>query len=296
MRQDLGGDIRAFLYALGLHVLCVLLAFSGMFWWQSAKPEAAAGDPIEAVFVDLGSLQPVTTPPRPQPERPPQPRPEPPPPPAPPATDLSAQDLIEQQRIDRQALLRAEEDAREQEERRRRAEQILLEEEQERREEEQRQQRERQEREAREQAEREQAEQERIEREQAEQAAREQAELDAAEAAAQAEREAADRQAGAGGTDESLGARYSAAIRARVTSHWLRPDHVRAGIRCTIRITQIPGGEVISATVVEPCNADELTRRTIEAAVLRAQPLPYDGFESVFARSVRFTFRYDGNQ
>lgn len=290
MRQDLGGDIRVFLYALGLHVLCLLLAFSGMFWWQSAKPEAAAGDPIEAVFVDLGSLQPVVTPERPRPETRPAPRPQPPPPPAPPATDLSAQDVIEQQRIDRQALLRAEEEAREQEERRRRAEQVLLEEEQ-RREDEQRQQREREELQAREQAE-----QERLEREQAEQAAREQAERDAAEAAAQAERDAADRQAGAGGTDDSLLARYSAAIQARVNSHWLRPDHVRSGIRCAIVITQIPGGEVISANVAEPCNADELTRRSIEAAVLRAQPLPYDGFESVFRRSVRFNFRYDGGR
>lgn len=290
MRQDLGGDIRAFLYALGLHVLCLLLAFSGMFWWQSAKPEAAAGDPIEAVFVDLGSLQPVVTPERPRPETRPAPRPQPPPPPAPPATDLSAQDVIEQQRIDRQALLRAEEEAREQEERRRRAEQVLLEEEQ-RREEEQRQQREREELQAREQAE-----QERLEREQAEQAAREQAEREAAEAAAQAERDAADRQAGAGGTDDSLRARYAAALQARVIGHWLRPDHVRPGIRCAIRITQIPGGEVISANVAEPCNADELTRRSIEAAVLRAQPLPYDGFESVFERSVRFNFSYDGGR
>ncbi|MFA7542703.1 MAG: cell envelope integrity protein TolA, partial [Lysobacterales bacterium] len=187
-----------------------------------------------------------------------------------------------------------EQEAREQEEQRRRAEQILLEEEQQRREEEQRQQREREEREAREQAE--EAERERIEREQAEQAAREQAEREAEEAAAQAEREAAARQPGAGGSDDSLGARYAAAIQARVNSHWLRPDHVRPGIRCAIRITQIPGGEVISVNVAEPCNADELTRRSIEAAVLRAQPLPYQGFESVFNRNVRFNFRYDGGQ
>lgn len=291
MRPGLGEDIRAFLYALGLHVLCALLAFSGMFWWQSAKPEAAAGDPIEAVFVDLGSLQPLPDPERPV--RPPPQRQSPPPPLAPPATDLSARDLIEQPRIDRQALLRAEEEAREQEERRRRAEQVLLEEEQQRREEEQRQERERQ---AQEQAERERAEQERIQREQAEEAAREQAEREAAEAAAQAEREAQASQPGAGGSDDSLTARYAAAIQARVNSHWLRPDHVRPGIRCAVRITQIPGGEVTSVNVVEPCNADELTRRTIEAAVLRAQPLPYQGYEAVFARSIRFNFRYDGGQ
>jgi colicin import membrane protein len=46
--------------------------------------------------------------------------------------------------------------------------------------------------------------------------------------------------------------------------------------------------------VSSPCNADELTRRSIEAAVMKAQPLPYDGFQSVFTRQVRFTFRFDG--
>ena len=49
-----------------------------------------------------------------------------------------------------------------------------------------------------------------------------------------------------------------------------------------------------SASVVAPCNGDELTKRSLEAAVLRAQPLPYRGFESVFQREISFNFRYDG--
>ncbi len=285
--ESRSANVRSFLYSLGLHVLCIALAFSGMFWWQSSKPLNAAGDPMEAVFVDLGSLQPVSAPPRPrppQPDRAPPPKPEPP---RPPPTDQSAQDLIEQQRIDRMAQLRADQEQAEQEERRKREEQILLEEEQ-RREAEQRererreqQQREQREREAREQAEREAKEAADREREKAER-----------EAAAQAEREAAQRQAGTGGTDDSLAARYAAAIQNKVQGHWQRPEHVRT-VRCQIRIVQIPGGEVISAEVVgNNCNADELTRRSIEAAVLRAQPLPYEGFESVFRRSVLFTFRF----
>ena len=31
-------------------------------------------------------------------------------------------------------------------------------------------------------------------------------------------------------------------------------------------------------------------RRSVEAAVLRAQPLPYRGFESVFQRNLNFNF------
>jgi colicin import membrane protein len=56
----------------------------------------------------------------------------------------------------------------------------------------------------------------------------------------------------------------------------------------------VPGGEVVSAKVIPPCNGDDLTRRSLEAAVLRAQPLPYSGYEPVFERSIDFVFRYDG--
>lgn len=281
-------NVRAFIYSLVIHVLCVLLAFSGMFWWQTSKPVQAAGDPIEAVFVDIGDLAPPTPTPRPTPA--PRPTPPPPPPPAPPATDLSAQDAIDRERIEREGQLRAEEEAREQEEQRRRAEQILLEQEEQRRqEEEQRRQREREE-----QQRREREEQQRREREAREQAQREAAEQAEREAAEREAAEQAARRAGSGGQDTGLEAQYASAIQRLVTSHWLRPDTAQRGLVCSVRIVQIPGGDVLSATVVAPCNADEITRRSIEAAVLRAQPLPYAGFESVFQREITFRFRFDG--
>lgn len=271
--ESTSDKIRAVVYAVLVHVLCIALALSGMFWWQSNKAVQAAGQPIEAVFVDLGSLQPVAPPPSP-----PRPTPPPPTPPQPPATDLAAEDEREQQRIDELAQLRADEEAREQEELRQRAEQILLEEEEERRREEQR------EREQQQQREREQAQREAAERAEAE---REAAEREAAEAAEQAQP-----QPGSGGEDTGLQAQYASAIQRLVTSHWRRPETTPRGVVCRIRIIQIPGGEVLSANVTSPCNADELTRRSIEAAVLRAQPLPYNGFESVFQREITFTFQY----
>jgi colicin import membrane protein len=100
--------------------------------------------------------------------------------------------------------------------------------------------------------------------------------------------------AGTGGTENSLEARYIFALQQVVTQNWLRPDTARGGLRCTVRIVQLPGGEVIDATVVPPCNGDPLTQRSLEAAVMRAQPLPYQGYESVFQRSINFVFRYDG--
>ena len=51
----------------------------------------------------------------------------------------------------------------------------------------------------------------------------------------------------------------------------------------------------MSAHAVAPCNADQVTRASIEEAVTKAQPLPYKGYEKVFARELTLIFFYDGN-
>ncbi len=91
------------------------------------------------------------------------------------------------------------------------------------------------------------------------------------------------------------GDEYSAAIQAQVTNNWFRPPTARAGLHCTLKIVQIPGGEVISASIAGVCNADEATRRSLVAAVERAGSLPYRGFEDVFVREIDFIFTYDGD-
>ena len=53
----------------------------------------------------------------------------------------------------------------------------------------------------------------------------------------------------------------------------------------------MPGGEVIDVEVAAVCPYDELGRRSVEAAVLKAQPLPYAGFESVFIRELTLVSR-----
>ncbi|MFB9068512.1 cell envelope integrity protein TolA [Pseudofulvimonas gallinarii] len=262
--------VKAVIYAVLVHALCIALALGGMFWWQTGQVVRAAGSPIEAVFVDLGALRPA--PPRPTPARtePARPRPQPP---QPPATDQSARDNVEQQRIDRDAQLRAEQEAREQEEKRRRAEQVLLEEEQKRREEEQKRR----------------EEQQRREREAAEKAEREAREAAEREAAAQAQREAEQAQAGSGGQDDSLLAQYGAAITRRVHEQWREPDNT-GNIVCTLHIVQVRGGRVLNVSVTNPCNADPAQRRRLENAALNAQPLPFQGFESVFRSDLIITF------
>lgn len=57
-----------------------------------------------------------------------------------------------------------------------------------------------------------------------------------------------------------------------------------------MQIVQVRGGTILSARAIRPCNADEQTRATLERAVLAAEPLPYEGFESVFRREIQLTF------
>jgi colicin import membrane protein len=108
----------------------------------------------------------------------------------------------------------------------------------------------------------------------------------------QAEAEAQQFRAGQMAT---LADNYHAAIQSVVTQNWLRPPTAQPGLRCTLKIVQIPGGEVISAAIAGRCNGDEATRRSILAAVERGGALPYRGFEDVFEREIDFIFIYDGD-
>ena len=113
------------------------------------------------------------------------------------------------------------------------------------------------------------------------------------EAAMQKQLEAEQREFRAGQL-ATLGDSYHSAIQSFVTQNWLRPPTAQPGLRCKLKIVQIPGGEVISAAIAGACNGDEATRRSIVAAVERGGSLPYRGFEEVFQREIDFIFIYDG--
>ena len=117
-------------------------------------------------------------------------------------------------------------------------------------------------------------------------------ELEAARGGGAAEESArADASASGAGNDDDLRGRYAAALRDAITSKWTRPDSIPAGAPCRLVIRQLAGGKVVDAQVAAPCSYDEAGRRSIEAAVLKAQPLPYAGFESVFDRTLLLNFR-----
>ncbi|MEQ4575640.1 MAG: cell envelope integrity protein TolA [Gammaproteobacteria bacterium] len=90
---------------------------------------------------------------------------------------------------------------------------------------------------------------------------------------------------------DNLRARYAAAIQAVVVAHWLRPDSVQPGQHCAVLVRQSPGGQVQGVDVDgDRCDYDEAGRRLIEAAVRRAAPLPYQGYETVFDPELRLVF------
>ena len=96
--------------------------------------------------------------------------------------------------------------------------------------------------------------------------------------------------AGNNGVDEGLLAKYIAAIQQQVSGQWTRPESVPLGTRCRVVIKQLPGGQVMSAEVQPGCAMDQAGQDSLERAVLKAQPLPYRGFESVFNRTLNFNF------
>ncbi len=93
------------------------------------------------------------------------------------------------------------------------------------------------------------------------------------------------------GTDAALRAAYIDALTKAIRMNWTQPENVSSTVACKIVIRQIAGGEVIDAQVDPSCPYDEQGRRSVEAAVLKAQPLPYRGFEAVFNRTLTINFR-----
>jgi hypothetical protein len=88
----------------------------------------------------------------------------------------------------------------------------------------------------------------------------------------------------------SLAAEYVELIQARVLREWVLPDGITQDFSCTVTVVQRPGGQVIRASVEGSCSAGIVAERSIIAAVRRANPLPYRGYESVFSDELSFEF------
>ncbi len=87
-------------------------------------------------------------------------------------------------------------------------------------------------------------------------------------------------------------AAWLALIRDKVTRNWIRPPSARAGVNCEVHVTQVPGGAV-TGVQIGSCNGDDAVRASIEAAVLRASPLPMPSDADLFDRNLKFDFHPD---
>lgn len=286
MRETPADKLRALIWSLLLHLAAFAIMWGGLWWTRTTAPPQAAGEPIEAVLItDAGALPPRATA-RPQPPKP-TPRPQPAqPPPQPVAQEPPPRpDTLDQERAARLALQQTHERAEREQEQRRRQEQIDLTERR-RKEEAERRQRELAEiRSQREAAER----QAKLEQQRLEQLRDHQVAKAPAPSVAPAPA-----RAGAGGADESLLAQYKFAIQQTAHRNWNRPDNVRRGATCLIRVTQIPGGEVVGHEFLN-CPFDPVGRESVERAIYR-EPLPYTGYEKVFSRLVEIPFCYPAEE
>jgi colicin import membrane protein len=79
-------------------------------------------------------------------------------------------------------------------------------------------------------------------------------------------------------------------IQSAVIRNWNRPPSARAGLDCQVRVSLIPGMQVVNAEIVR-CNGDDAVRRSIIAAVERASPLPRPPDPSLFERTILFDFK-----
>ena len=318
MRSTKSDTTTAVILAVGLHILIFGALFFGFLWSPTSKQVSAAGSPVSAELMSTSDLsramqrelakdvepapQPEPEPlpePEPEPEETqtvPQPLPEPTPQDSPVPTQQQAQERVpdpepvQQEKVDRNAV--SEETRKKEQEEKRKQEQIDLTEEREKQAEAERKQRLAKQQEELNKI---RAEKEKLKREAnlAEQKLKQLADRkaqQAAQQAADASANSAPPPPGNNGVDEGLLAQYQAAIQRAVLSNWTRPDNVPLGQRCRITIKQRPGGEVIEAKVAASCPFDEQGKRSVEAAVLKAQPLPYAGFESVFNRTLNFNF------
>jgi colicin import membrane protein len=273
------GRWRAIALSLLLHSGIVAAAVYGWFTWKHQPPPVTTMA-IEATVVDERALKGIAPPPEPEPEPPaPEPVPEPEPAPVeeqgPPKPDpAEVERKLEEERL-AQEKLEQEKQAQEKE--------------------------------------RLEAEKEAVAKAAAEKAAADKA---AAEKKAQEKKKAEEAAAAKKAADEKArqareaelrrmmeaeergnairnsdqAARWHASIVARIERAWIRPASARPGVTCIVSVSQVPGGEV-TAVEVNNCSVnDAALRESVEAAVLRASPLPPPPDPALFERNLELTF------
>jgi colicin import membrane protein len=83
---------------------------------------------------------------------------------------------------------------------------------------------------------------------------------------------------------------YRSLLVQTIERNWIRPPSARAGLQCTLYVTQAPGGTVVDVRL-GACNGDEPVRESIVNAVYRSSPLPAPRDPRAFERRLEIVFR-----
>jgi colicin import membrane protein len=75
-----------------------------------------------------------------------------------------------------------------------------------------------------------------------------------------------------------------------IERNWNKPASARAGLVCTLNVTQAPGGTVVNVTIGD-CNGDEAVRQSVVNAVYRSSPLPPPRDARAFERRLVIVFK-----
>ena len=86
---------------------------------------------------------------------------------------------------------------------------------------------------------------------------------------------------------------YIAQIKDKIERNWLRPPGTALGLKCIVRVSQIPGGEIVQAEILKS-SGDVAFDRSVEEAVLRSSPLPVPKDPSLFDRHIEITVEPEG--
>jgi colicin import membrane protein len=83
---------------------------------------------------------------------------------------------------------------------------------------------------------------------------------------------------------------YRSLLVQSIEREWNRPPSARAGLQCTLDVTQAPGGTVVDVKL-GTCNGDQAVRESIVNAVYRASPLPAPRDPRAFQRRLEIVFK-----
>jgi len=89
--------------------------------------------------------------------------------------------------------------------------------------------------------------------------------------------------------NNALATAYISTMMQAIKANWMSSDDTPA-LPCQVRITQRPGGYVDQIDIEPSCPYSTAAKDAIVAAVRRANPLPYKGFENVFKSTIVITF------